>query len=153
MCGNCGEEQCGISHFCEVCAFAEGDGNILCEDCATETTCDMPPDMPSELEGEDKKLVRACNYNFGAPVSATRPSSCLHHTVSSWLTPMKPSAAVIAARHVEFAIGHLAHNHRSNMVKNANNHLSHVRAKKYPVRCQDGQISLKHVRQNLKAAP
>jgi hypothetical protein len=38
-CVNCGEVMDGESFWCEGCGFGEGDGNILCDGCATEGSC------------------------------------------------------------------------------------------------------------------
>jgi hypothetical protein len=39
-CDKYGKVMSGISYWCEGCGFGEGDGNILCDDCANEGGCD-----------------------------------------------------------------------------------------------------------------
>ena len=40
-CEHCGLKQVGESYGCVACGYAQGDGSILCEDCASCAACDL----------------------------------------------------------------------------------------------------------------
>mmetsp|Transcript_19142 Transcript_19142/g.49424 ORF Transcript_19142/g.49424 Transcript_19142/m.49424 type:complete len:122 (+) Transcript_19142:34-399(+) len=52
----CGETLRGESFSCEDCGFGEGDGTILCEDCA-ECHCDQPADKDATMMKNDLGLI------------------------------------------------------------------------------------------------